>query len=48
MKHYFVADNTVDVPKMRNLRAKASGQNAFLAAMKIYGEQRYGKVGKRL
>lgn len=46
MKHHFVVDNTVDVPKMRNLRAKASGQNAFLAAMKKYSEERRKKGGR--
>lgn len=40
IKHHFVARNTVDVPKMRNLRAKESGQNAFLKAMKLYSEER--------
>jgi hypothetical protein len=40
IKHHFVTVATVDVPKMRNLRAKASGQNAFLAAMKKYSEER--------
>jgi hypothetical protein len=30
---------------MRNLRAKETGQNAFLAAMKKYSEERAG--GKR-
>lgn len=45
IKHHFVANATVDVPKMRNLRAKATGQNAFLAAMKKYSEERRkGKV----
>jgi SNF2 family DNA or RNA helicase len=47
MKHHFVASGTVDVPKMRNLREKASGQNAFLAAMKAYTEEKYGKQGRR-
>jgi SNF2-related domain/Helicase conserved C-terminal domain len=40
MKHHFVADDTVDVAKMRNLREKATGQNAFLTAMKRYTEER--------
>lgn len=40
MRHHFVVNNTVDVPKMRNLRAKASGQKAFLEAMKKYSEER--------
>jgi SNF2 family DNA or RNA helicase len=45
MKHHFIVRNTVDVPKMRNLRAKETGQNAFLTAMKKYSEERAG--GKR-
>jgi len=40
MKHHFVARDTVDVPKMRNLRAKYTGQKAFLDAMKRYSEER--------
>jgi hypothetical protein len=40
MKHHFVIQNTVDVVKMRNLRKKETGQNAFLAAMKKYSEER--------
>jgi SNF2 family DNA or RNA helicase len=45
IRHHFIVRNTVDVPKMRNLRAKETGQNAFLAAMKKYSEERAG--GKR-
>lgn len=40
MKHHFVASNTVDVVKMRNLRAKDTGQKKFLEAMKKYSEER--------
>lgn len=40
IKHHFVTVSTVDVVKMRNLRTKATGQNAFLAAMKKYSEER--------
>jgi hypothetical protein len=40
MKHHFVARDTVDVAKMRNLRAKCTGQKAFLDAMKKYSEER--------
>lgn len=40
MKHHFVVDNSVDVPKMRMLRNKAVGQKAFLDAMKAYSEAR--------
>lgn len=40
IKHHFVAAATVDVAKMRNLRNKETGQNAFLAAMKRYSEER--------
>lgn len=40
IRHHFVTIGTVDVPKMRNLRNKATGQNAFLAAMKKYTEER--------
>ena len=40
IKHHFVVAATVDVPKMRALRAKETGQNAFLAAMKKYSEER--------
>lgn len=47
MKHHFVAMDTVDVPKMRNLREKATGQNAFLAAMKKYSEERHARTKKR-
>lgn len=47
IKHHFVAVNTVDVVKMRNLRNKATGQNAFLAAMKKYSEERR-KTNKKL
>jgi SNF2 family DNA or RNA helicase len=43
MKHHFVVQDTVDVAKMRNLKRKGSGQNAFLDAMKWYSEERYGK-----
>ena len=43
MKHHFVCMNTVDVVKMRNLRRKDTGQKAFLAAMKVYSEERNGK-----
>jgi SNF2 family DNA or RNA helicase len=48
MKHHFVARNTVDVPKMRNLRAKETGQKAFLDAMKRYSEERRGGKGGKL
>lgn len=40
MRHHFIVANTVDVPKMRNLRSKGSGQRAFLDAMKKYSEER--------
>jgi len=40
MKHHFIVRNTVDVPKMRMLRNKATGQKAFLEAMKKYSEER--------
>lgn len=40
MKHHFVVTATVDVPKMRNLRNKATGQKDFLDAMKKYSEER--------
>jgi hypothetical protein len=40
IKHHFVVTNTVDVPKMYNLRRKADGQKAFLEAMKQYTEAR--------
>lgn len=40
IKHHFITRGTVDIPKMRNLRNKATGQNAFLAAMKLYSEER--------
>jgi hypothetical protein len=43
MKHHFVCMNTVDVPKMRNLRNKETGQKAFLDAMKVYSEERRKK-----
>lgn len=47
MKHHFVTMNTVDVAKMRNLRAKGNGQKAFLDAMKKYSEERRnGKTSK--
>jgi SNF2 family DNA or RNA helicase len=46
IRHHFIVRNTTDVPKMRNLRAKETGQNAFLAAMKKYSEERKG--GKQL
>jgi SNF2 family DNA or RNA helicase len=44
MRHLFIADNTVDVPKLANLRRKGDGQNDFLRAMKVYAEKRYGKL----
>jgi hypothetical protein len=40
IKHHFVVAATVDVPKMRNLRARGTGQRAFLDAMKKYSEER--------
>lgn len=40
MKHHFVAQDTVDVVKLRNLVRKDTGQKAFLAAMKQYSEER--------
>lgn len=44
MKHHFVVRATTDVVKMRNLRAKNTGQKAFLDAMKKYSEEcRKGK-----
>jgi hypothetical protein len=43
MKHHFVCMNTVDVVKMLNLRRNDTGQKAFLAAMKVYSEERNGK-----
>lgn len=45
MRHHFVAASTVDVVKMRNLRAKNTGQKAFLDAMKKYSEERRKKKG---
>lgn len=49
MKHHLVVQDTVDVAKMRNLKRKGDGQNAFLDAMKIYAAERGYKVprGKR-
>lgn len=48
MKHHFVVNNTVDIPKIRNLRSKETGQKAFLASMKEYSEERAGgKKGKK-
>jgi SNF2-related domain len=46
IKHHFVASATVDVVKMRNLRERATGQNAFLEAMKKYSEER--RAGKAI
>ena len=45
MRHLFIADDTVDVPKLANLRRKGNGQNDFLRAMKEYADKRY--KGKR-
>ena len=47
MKHHFVCIDTVDVVKMRNLRAHDTGQKAFLAAMKQYSEERRKREEKR-
>jgi len=44
MRHNFIARATVDVPKMRNLLRKATGQKAFLDAMKQYALERYGRI----
>jgi hypothetical protein len=46
-RHLFVAQNTVDVPKLANLRHKGNGQRDFLNAMRDYAEVRYGKRGKK-
>ena len=46
MKHHFVVQDTVDVVKMRNLKAKDTGQKKFLEAMKKYDEERRMKRGK--
>ena len=40
MRHLFIADKTVDVPKLANLRRKGNGQRDFLNAMKAYAEER--------
>jgi hypothetical protein len=48
IKHHFVTAATVDVVKMRNLRNKATGQNAFLAAMKQYSEERRKAAKKKV
>jgi hypothetical protein len=42
-KHYFIASDTVDEAKMRNLDRKGTGQRAFLDAMKAYAEKKYGR-----
>lgn len=47
MRHLFVAHDTVDVPKLANLRAKGDRQNGFLKAMKDYAEKKYGRKTKR-
>ena len=44
MRHLFVCRDTVDIPKIRNLNRKGTGQKAFLDAMREYGEQKYGKI----
>lgn len=48
MRHHFIVRNTVDVVKMRNLRNKATGQNAFLAAMQAYSDERGYNVNSRI
>lgn len=42
-KHHIVARATVDVAKMYNLSRKGKGQAGFLAAMKEYTIEKYGK-----
>ena len=42
-KHYFIASNTVDDAKMRNLERKGTGQKDFLDAMRAYAEKKYGR-----
>ena len=48
MRHYFVAQGTVDVAKMNNLRRKGDEQNGFLRAMKEYCEEKYGPIKGRI
>jgi SNF2 family DNA or RNA helicase len=43
MRHLFIATNTVDEAKMRNLVRKGDGQRDFLQAMKEYAEKKYGR-----
>jgi SNF2 family DNA or RNA helicase len=43
MRHHFVCSGTVDIPKMRGLRNKDTGQKQFLQAMKEYAEKKYDK-----
>jgi hypothetical protein len=40
MRHVFISADTVDVPKLANLRRKETGQKAFLDAMRKYAEER--------
>jgi len=40
-KHYFIASNTVDDAKIRNLERKGTGQRMFLDAMRAYAEAKY-------
>jgi SNF2 family DNA or RNA helicase len=42
MRHHFVAQGTVDEPKMRNLVRKCTEQKDFLQAMKEYADRKYG------
>jgi hypothetical protein len=44
MRHLFIAESTVDVPKMRNLERKGNGQRDFLDAMRAYSDKKYGKA----
>ena len=46
MRHHFVARNTVDVAKMKNMKDKGNGQASFLKAMKEYAQER-GHVVRR-
>ena len=40
LRHFLVARDTVDEPKLRNLRAKGKTQQTFLDAMREYALQR--------
>jgi hypothetical protein len=46
MRHHFVAQDTVDEAKLRNLERKGNGQRDFLAAMRAYTDLKYNK-GRR-